>query len=134
MPSWLSMHAVFIAGASAAILLYGGDSAALAADRSGTARVVRAVGAGFRALRRAGVQPQPRPLRAIFTIVPRTFSVPYWQHQTARAIGVETIAPHARATQHDELPAIAAQVEELIGAQAPALMELLSAGHLLRAH
>jgi 2-dehydropantoate 2-reductase len=131
MPAWLAAHAVFIAGISAAILLYDGDSAALGADRAATRRMVRAVGQGFRALRDTGTRPEPAPLRTIFTTVPRVFSVPYWQHQMAGPVGTETIAPHAQATRHTELPVIAGHVRDRVGAHAPDLVALLTDAQLL---
>lgn len=134
MPAWLTTHAVFIAGVSAAILLHGGDSAALGADRIAAARMVRAIGQGFRALRRSGIRPAPGPLRAIFTTVPGAFAVPYWQRQLAGPVGIDTIAPHARATWNTELPVIAQEIRSLIGAEAPEFIALLTEAGLLTAH
>lgn len=125
MPTWLTTHAIFIAGVGAAVLLHAGDSGRLGRDRAATARMVRAVGEGFAALQRQGVRPTPTPLRTIFTVVPRPFAIPYWQRALRGPTGTETIAPHIRATRHSELPALAAAVRDAVGPSAPRLDALL---------
>jgi hypothetical protein len=119
MADWLKTHAVFITAMSAAIVASGGDSKALAANRSRVADMVQAVGEGFRALTRQGVTVTPRPLRIIFTIVPRFIAVRYWQGQLRGPLGTLGIAPHVRASRDTELPLMIAEVRQLVADHGP---------------
>lgn len=119
MAGWLATHAVFVTGVGAALLACHGDSAALAADRPRVATMVRAVGEGFRSLASKDVAVLPRGLRVIFTIVPPVVSVPYWQRQLRGPVGVIALAPHVRASQHTELPALCADVRALLAGGRP---------------
>jgi 2-dehydropantoate 2-reductase len=116
---WLKTHAVFITAVGAAIIDSGGDSAALAADRSRVANLVQAVREGFRALARQGVAVTPAPLRVIFTVVPRFIAVRYWQRQLKGPLGSVAIAPHVRATRDTEFPLISADVRRLVAGHGP---------------
>jgi len=119
MDGWLKTHAVFITAAGAAILAAGGDNAALAADRARVSHLVAAVGEGFAALTRQGVAVAPRPLRIIFTAVPRFAATRYWQAQLRGPLGTLAIAPHIRATRDTEFPALAADVRKLVAGHGP---------------
>jgi 2-dehydropantoate 2-reductase len=119
MAGWLKTHAVFIAALGAAIAACGADSVALAADRGRVADVVAAVDEGFHALARQGIPVTPTPLRLIFTVVPRFVAVAYWQKQLRGPIGTVALAPHLRATRSSELPALTAQVRQLVAGHGP---------------
>jgi 2-dehydropantoate 2-reductase len=126
--AWLQTHAVFVTAACAAILDCGGDAAALAADARRTGELIAAVREGFRALARNGVAVTPRPLRTIFTRVPRFAATRYWQGQLRGPLGTVALAPHARASRATELPALCADVRALVagGGPAPQLERLLA--------
>jgi 2-dehydropantoate 2-reductase len=128
MDAWLKTHAVFIAAAGASIEACGGDAAALAADRDRVAAMVKAVGEGFRALAAKGVAVQPLALKAIFTIVPAMFAVPYWQGQLRGPVGMLSLAPHFKATRDTELVGLCRDVRALIAGTVPTphLDELLA--------
>lgn len=119
MAGWLKAHAVFYAALGTAIAACGGDSVALADDRGRVADVVAAVDEGFRALARQGVAVTPTPLRLVFTVVPRFVAVTYWQKQLRGPIGTLALAPHVRAAGGSELPAVTAQVRQLVAGHGP---------------
>lgn len=119
MDGWLKTHAVFLTAMGAAILGARGDSAALAADPAAVRDLVTAVGEGFGALARQGVSVVPRPLRLIFTAVPRFAAVPYWRAQLRGPVGTLAIAPHIRATRDSEFPVLVAGVRKLIAGYGP---------------
>jgi 2-dehydropantoate 2-reductase len=119
MDGWLKTHAVFITAVGAAILAAGGDSAALAADRTRVADMVAAVGEGFRALTRQGVKVSPVPLRLLFTVVPRFAAVRYWQGQLRGPVGTMAIASHVRATRDSEFAWLGADVRQLVAGHGP---------------
>jgi 2-dehydropantoate 2-reductase len=119
MDSWLKTHAVFMTAMGSCVLAAGGSSAALAADRAQVSELVSAVGEGFRALARRGVTVAPRPLRLIFTVVPRFAAVRYWQAQLRGPVGTLAIAPHIRATRDTEFPVLAAEVRKLVAGHGP---------------
>jgi 2-dehydropantoate 2-reductase len=119
MDGWLKTHAVFITAIGAAILAAGGDSAKLAADRARVNDMVTAVAEGFGALTRRGITVGPRPLRLIFTFVPRFAAVRYWQAQLRGPTGTLEIAPHIRATRATEFAVLAADVRELVACYGP---------------
>ena len=119
MAGWLATHAVFVTGVGAALLACKGDGAALAADRQCVATMIQAVGEGFRSLASKDVAVLPVGLRLIFTVVPRAVSVPYWQRQLRGPVGTVALAPHVRASQHTELPALCADVRALLAGGRP---------------
>jgi 2-dehydropantoate 2-reductase len=119
MDGWLKTHAVFVTAIGAAVLAANGDSAALAADRARMRDMVTAVGEGFAALARQGVVVGPRPLRLIFTTVPRFAAVRYWQSQLRGPVGTLAIAPHIRGTRDTEFPVLVACVRELVAGHGP---------------
>lgn len=119
MDAWLKTHAVFVTAMGAAILTAGGDSAALAADLAAVRDLVAAVGEGFRALARQGIAVVPRPLRLIFTRVPRFAAVRYWRAQLRGPVGTLAIAPHIRATRDSEFPVLVAGVRKLVAGHGP---------------
>jgi 2-dehydropantoate 2-reductase len=119
MDGWLKTHAVFVTAMGAAILAAQGDSAALAADPAAVRDLVAAVGEGFGALARQGVAVVPRPLRLIFTAVPRFAAVRYWRAQLRGPVGTLAIAPHISATRDSEFPVLVAGVRKLIAGYGP---------------
>jgi 2-dehydropantoate 2-reductase len=133
MQGWLKTHGVFIAAMCASINSCGGDAVKLAADRERVATMITAVGEGFRALAKQGVEVQPRPLKTIFTRVPRVFAIRYWQGQLRGPVGTVSLAPHSRATKDTELPVLYRDVQKMLDGTSPAphLDKLLSAALLL---
>jgi len=133
MDGWLKTHAVFIAATCASINSCGGDAVKLAADRDRVATMVRSAGEGFRALTSKGVAVQPRPLRMIFTVVPRVFAIRYWQGQLRGTVGTVALAPHSRMTQDTELPVLYRDVQKMVAGPVPTphLDKLLSMAQLL---
>jgi 2-dehydropantoate 2-reductase len=133
MDGWLKTHAVFIAAMCASINACGGDAVKLAADRERMATMIRAAGEGFRALTSKGVAVQPRPLKMIFTMVPRVFAVRYWQGQLRGTLGTVALAPHSRMTKDTELPVLYRDVQKMIAGMVltPHLDTLLSLAQLL---
>jgi hypothetical protein len=119
MAAWLATHAVFITAVGAAVMAAGGDSVALAADRTRVADMVAAVAEGFHALSRQHIAVTPTPLRLIFTVVPRFIAVRYWQKQLRGPTGTVGIAPHMRATRYTELTALIADVRPLLAGHGP---------------
>ena len=133
MDGWLKTHAVFIAAICGSINSCGGDAVKLAADRERVATMIRSAGEGFRALTSKGVAVQPRPLRMIFTVVPRMFAVRYWQGQLRGTVGTVALAPHSKMTKDTELPVLYRDVQKLVGGTVPTphLDKLLSLTPLL---
>jgi 2-dehydropantoate 2-reductase len=129
MDGWLKTHAVFIAATCASINSCGGDAVKLSADRERVATMIRAAGEGFRALASQGVAVQPRPLKMIFTVVPRVFAVRYWQGQLRGTVGTVALAPHSRMTKDTELPVLYGDVQKMVAGRVPTphLDELLAA-------
>lgn len=132
MAGWLKTHAVFIAATCASINSCGGDAVKLAADRERVGTMIRAAGEGFRALAGKGVAVQPRPLKMIFTNVPRVFAVRYWQGQLRGTVGTVALAPHSRITKDTELPVLARDVQKMVAGMVPTphLDKLLSLAQL----
>jgi 2-dehydropantoate 2-reductase len=130
---WLKTHGVFIAAMCASINSCGGDALTLAADRERVVTMIRAAGEGFRALASQGVAVQPRPLKVIFTVVPRVFAVRYWQGQLRGTVGTVSLAPHSRMTKDTELPVLYRDVQKMLDGTIPTphLDKLLSAALLL---
>lgn len=122
--AWLATHAVFIVGVGAAIIAAGGSDG-LARDRARTARMVLCVRDGFAALARRGGRVTPLALRAIFSLVPTAFSVPYWQKQLAGDLGRVALAPHILSTRDSEFAYLVRQVRALAG-DAPRLEAALA--------
>jgi 2-dehydropantoate 2-reductase len=133
MDGWLKTHAVFIAATCASINSCGGDAVKLAADRERVATMISCAGEGFRALTRKGVAVQPRPLKMIFTMVPRVFAVRYWQGQLRGTLGTVALAPHSRMTKDTELPVLYRDVQKMVAGTVPTphLDALLSQAELL---
>ncbi|QGH69472.1 ketopantoate reductase family protein [Pseudactinotalea sp. HY158] len=118
--SWLATHAVFIAGAGAAILA-AGSSQAVGEDRKRTAAMVASVRDGFEAIAQHGVTVTPTPLKVIFTVVPKFFAVYYWGKQMRGDLGRLALAPHVLATRDTEFSLLAREVRDLTGGDAPLL-------------
>jgi 2-dehydropantoate 2-reductase len=133
MGGWLKTHGVFIAAMCASINSCGGDAVKLAADRERVATMISSAGEGFRALTRKGVAVQPRPLRMIFTVVPRVLAVRYWQGQLRGTVGTVALAPHSRITKDTELPVLYRDVQKVVAGLVPTphLDKLLSLAQLL---
>jgi len=132
MDGWLKTHAVFIAAMCASINACGGDAVKLAADRQRVATMVSAAGEGFRALASQRVAVQPRPLKMIFTIVPRMIAVRYWQGQLRGTLGTVALAPHSRISKDTELPVLYRDVQKMVAGMVPTphLDKLLSLAQL----
>jgi 2-dehydropantoate 2-reductase len=133
MDGWLKTHGVFIAAMCASINSCGGDAVKLAADRERVATMISSAGEGFRALTSKGVAVQPRPLRMIFTVVPRVFAVRYWQGQLRGTVGTVALAPHSKMTKDTELPVLYRDVQKIVAGLVPTphLDKLLSLAQLL---
>jgi 2-dehydropantoate 2-reductase len=129
MDGWLQTHGVFIAATCASINSCGGDAVKLAADRERVVTMISSAGEGLRALTRKGVAVQPRPLKMIFTVVPRVFAVRYWQGQLRGTVGTVALAPHSRMTKDTELPVLYRDVQKMVEGTVPTphLDKLLSA-------
>lgn len=112
MRAWFATHTVFIAGVGAAILEAGGSDQ-LGRDRVRSTRMVLSVRDGFTALTRHGIAVTPTSLRAIFSVVPRLFSVTYWQKQMRGDLGRLTLAPHVIATRDTEFRQLVAAARRL---------------------
>jgi 2-dehydropantoate 2-reductase len=119
MTSWLKTHAVFITALGSAILIAGGESTALAADRGLLTEAVAAVREGFRALRRQRIAVAPTPLRVLFTVLPRIVAVRYWQRELRGPVGTDAIAPHLRASRHTEFPVLCDDVRRMMAGHGP---------------
>lgn len=128
MPSWLKIHAVFMASVTAAILQENGDSVRLGNNRTGVVAMVNGIREGCRACRQLGVPVVPSNLKTIFLIMPRWFSVLYWQSALKGPTGTLAIAPHARAAT-GEMRLIAQKVLSFVHSSS---VETPSLDHLLK--
>jgi 2-dehydropantoate 2-reductase len=99
MQAWLKTHAVFIACVSAAITKENGNSIQAGKNRSTVQTMVKGINEGFRALHQLGIPILPANLKTIFLIMPKWFSVWYWQKALQGTTGTLAIAPHANAAK-----------------------------------
>ena len=127
MGGWLKTHAIFIAAFESALAAASGDAQALASDGAAVRELVLAVREGLTALHHRGVPITPSALRIIFQRMPIWFATRYWRHQLAGEVGTLTLAPHAMASQHSELPALQHDVRILLGGAATPRLERLFA-------
>ncbi|WP_022899694.1 ketopantoate reductase family protein [Humibacter albus] len=127
MAGWYATHEVLIACMGAGILSCGGDAAALAGNASRLRSVASAVREGFGALQAHGVGVTPSALRILFSWTPRWFATAYWRRALRGPVGTIALAPHFRASEHDEFRLLCANVIQRMGtSSAPTLRGLLS--------
>jgi 2-dehydropantoate 2-reductase len=127
MQAWLKIHAIFVTCVTAAIIRENGDSRQLGRNRRMVVRMVSSIREGFIACRSLGISITPLNLKIIFLIMPRWFSVLYWQHAMKGKIGTVSMAPHARAAK-EEMMLLAGKVMNLVHSSAiptPVLDDLL---------
>jgi len=124
---WLVGHAAFIVPIAAALSRHGYDPAALAADRPGLTRMVRASRQAFRALQRNGNRQVPKNLSVLYSWMPLTFAVGYWARVFRSPRGELWFAAHCRSAPTE----IESMTEDLLSALAnehlrvPALITLV---------
>jgi 2-dehydropantoate 2-reductase len=124
---WLVGHAAFIVPIAAALSRHGYDPAALAADRPGLTRMVRASRQAFRALQRNGNRQVPKNLSVLYSWMPLTFAVGYWARVFRSPRGELWFAAHCRSAPTE----IQSMTEDLLSALAnerlrvPALITLV---------
>ena len=99
MPAWLKTHAVFVSCVTAAILSENGDPVQLSHKRGSVRLMVSSIREGFLACRALGMPVKPTNLKIIFMIMPRWFSVLYWQGALRGKVGTLAMAPHANAAK-----------------------------------
>jgi len=127
MPAWLKTHAVFISCMTAAIMQENGDSTQLSKKRRSVSAMVNSIREGFSACKATGLTIRPMNLKIIFMIMPRWFSILYWQHALKGKTGTLAIAPHANAAT-GEMRLLAEEVLTMTRASSlptPALDQLL---------
>lgn len=115
MTGWLDTHVVFVGTLGAGVALAGGSAPALAADAPLLRRTCDAVRDGLRALHDRGIRIEPRPVDLLHRRMPGWFAPPYWRRALRGPIGEVTIAPHVRASRHDELPLLCREAIEVAG-------------------
>lgn len=101
MQAWLKTHAVFVACVAAAITKEKGDSVRLGKNKSSVQTMVKSINEGFRACERLGIPISPANLKTIFMVMPRWFSVWYWQRTMQGETGTLAMAPHAIAAKQE---------------------------------
>ena len=127
MPAWLKVHAVFISCMTAAIMQENGDSRQLSKKRVAVSVMVNSIREGFSACKALGMPIRPVNLNTIFMIMPRWFSILYWQYALKGKTGTLAIAPHANAAT-DEMRLLAEKVITMVRASSqptPTLDQLL---------
>lgn len=128
MESWLITHAVFISCVVAAIIKQDGDSVKLGRNKNAVREMINSVAKGFKSLQEIGVKITPKNLKTIFLIMPKWFSVWYWQKAMKGNMGRLAIAPHAKIAK-GEMQLIAKAVLDLVNSSAfktPTLNNLLT--------
>lgn len=128
MPAWLKLHAVFVACVSASIIKENGSSIQLGKNKSSIQEMIEAISEGFSACKKLGLPIMPANLKIIFMIMPKWFSVLYWQHAMQGNVGTLGMAPHANAAK-DEMQLVARKVLTIVHSSpmaTPALDKLLS--------
>jgi len=113
MQAWLKTHAVFISCVSAAIIKENGDSVQLSKKRGSVQSMVRSVREGFSACKALGLPIKPTSLSVIFMVMPRWFTVLYWQHALKGKMGTLAIAPHVNMAT-DEMRLLAGKVITMV--------------------
>lgn len=113
MQAWLKTHAVFIACISAAIIKENGDSTQLGKNKSTIRLMVKSIEEGFKALKALGITITPFNLKLIFMIMPKWFSVSYWQKAMQSNMGTLAMAPHANAAK-SEMQLLAKKVLKIV--------------------
>ncbi|HEV8084085.1 MAG TPA: 2-dehydropantoate 2-reductase N-terminal domain-containing protein [Chitinophagaceae bacterium] len=128
MQAWLKTHAVFVACVSASIIKENGNSIQLGKNKSSIQEMVKAISEGFSACKKLGLPIMPTNLKIIFMIMPKWFSVMYWQHAMQGKMGTLGMAPHANAAK-DEMQLVAEKVLTIVHSSSvatPTLDKLLS--------
>lgn len=127
MPAWLKTHAVFISCMTAAIMQANGNSVRLGNNRSAVRHLIFSIREGFSACMALRMPIRPHNLYTIFMIMPRWFSILYWQRALKVKTGTLAIAPHANAAT-DEMRLLAKEVISIVRSSSlptPALNKLL---------
>lgn len=128
MQAWLKSHAVFVACVSASIIKENGSSIQLGKNKSSIQEMVTAISEGFSACKKLRLPIKPTNLKIIFMIMPKWFSVLYWQHTMQSKMATMGMAPHANAAK-DEMQLVAKKVLTLVHSSSiatPTLDKLLS--------
>jgi hypothetical protein len=97
------------------------------AKRSAVAAMVDSIREGFSACKALGMRIRPGNLNTLFLIMPRWFSILYWQVALKGKIGTLAIAPHANAAKN-EMRLLAQKVITIVHSSSiptPALDKLL---------
>ena len=113
MQAWLKTHAIFIACVSAAIAKENGSSIQAGKNRSTVQIMVKGINEGFNALHQLGIPILPANLKTIFLIMPKWFSVWYWQKALQGTTGTLAIAPHANSAK-EEMRLLAQKVLKIV--------------------
>ncbi len=128
MQAWLQTHAVFVACVSASIIKENGSSIQLGKNKSSIQEMIKAISEGFCALKKLEIPILPANLKIIFMVMPKWFSVLYWQHAMQSKMGTLGMAPHAN-TAKDEMKFVAKKVLTIVHSSSiatPVLDKLLS--------
>ncbi|MDQ2753394.1 MAG: hypothetical protein M3R72_10275 [Bacteroidota bacterium] len=128
MQAWLKTHAVFVACVSASIIKENGSSIQLGKNKNSIQKMIKAIREGFSACKNLGLPLLPSNLKIIFMILPKWFSVLYWQHAMQSKMGTLGMAPHANAAK-DEMQLVAKKVVTIVHSSSiatPVLDKLLS--------
>lgn len=128
MQAWLQTHAVFVACVSASIIKENGSSIQLGKNKSSVQEMVKAISEGFSACKKLGLPIMPANLKIIFMIMPKWFTVLYWQHAMQGKMGTLGMAPHANAAK-EEMQLVAKKVLRIVHSSSiatPVLDKLLS--------
>ena len=75
--------------------------------------MVKGINEGFRALHQLGIPILPANLKTIFLIMPKWFSVWYWQKALQGTTGTLAIAPHANSAK-EEMRLLAQKVLKIV--------------------
>lgn len=97
--AWLKTHAIFISCVCASIIKENCDSKQLGKNKKSIQVMVKSIKEGFLALQNLGIPIMPFNLKIIFMIMPKWFSVLYWQKAMQSEMGTLAIAPHANAAK-----------------------------------
>ena len=94
---------------TAAIIQENGDSRQLSKKRGAISAMVDCIREGFSVCKALGMSIRPANLNTLFMVMPRWFSILYWQLALRGKTGKLDSAPHANAAK-DEMRLLAEQV------------------------